>query len=96
MLCNRGFAAARGSSKTGAAGRAWVQEDRDREGCKSPHKHKDPRNHAFWTPPYVGPWNHAESMILLKALHSALSPKFSAEVVWRKQSACTGAVLKGS
>ena len=24
---------------------------------KRPHKHKDPTNHGFWYPPYIGPWN---------------------------------------
>ena len=27
------------------------------QGPKNPHKHQDPTNDDFWSPPYIGPWN---------------------------------------
>ena len=33
-------------------------------GPNRPHKHRDPTNHAFWYPPYIGPWNQNVLMFM--------------------------------
>ena len=47
---------------------------------KRPHKHKDPTNHDFWYPPYLGPWNqNVSSYVYSGALLRTQEPSCAVE-----------------